>query len=130
MNMTILSVVDYANPKGTPLTSGFFDRLLNFYNEMDDWLRADDSAIVAQAPLIRRAFGPEFPELKAIARNVSMTFMNSNPFMDMPRPLSNKIVYIGGLLDDQQKVKAAKLDQVSQRIENIFIFFIGLVTKF
>jgi hypothetical protein len=90
---------------------------------MIDWLLVDDSAIVAQAPMIRRAFGPEFPELMAIARNVSMTFINTNPFTDMPRPISNKIVYIGGLSDDQQKGKAGKLDEVSRRIEYIYFLY-------
>jgi hypothetical protein len=95
------------------LKSTFFDRLVNFYNELNDWLRVDDASVDAEAPLIRRVFGPEFPELKAIVRNISLAFINSSPFLDMPQPISNKIVYIGGLAEDD-KEKAHKLDQVNK----------------
>jgi hypothetical protein len=87
--MASLFVADLSSPRGTPLESTFLDRLLNFYNEMNDWLRADDFPTAAQARLIRRQFGPEFPELKAIVRNVSMAFINSSPFLDMPNLQQN-----------------------------------------
>jgi hypothetical protein len=108
-------------PQGNPLESTFFERLLNFYNEVNDWLRTDHAVVNLQAPMIRRVFGPEFPELDEIARNVSMIFINSNPFTDMPRPISNKIVYIGGLADETKKQNASKLDKV--KITFLFSFY-------
>jgi hypothetical protein len=32
-----------------------------------------------------------------------LVFINSNPFFEMPRPISNKIIYIGGLVDQQKE---------------------------
>lgn len=64
--------------------------------------------IPLQQPIISEAFGRDFPTLKQLAKNISLVFVNSNEFFEFPRPISHKIVNIGGLVDS----KAKKLEKV------------------
>uniref|UniRef100_A0A1I8B7U0 glucuronosyltransferase n=1 Tax=Meloidogyne hapla TaxID=6305 RepID=A0A1I8B7U0_MELHA len=98
------------------LESSFISRFVNFYNEMYDWLWMDDIGYRMQEPIIREEFGPDFPDLKELMRNVPLTFFNSNPFLEMPRPISNKVVYIGGLVDDQASEESKILEPEIQKI--------------
>lgn len=63
---------------------------------------------ILQEPVVREAFGQDFPSFGQIAKSIALMFVNSNPFLELPRPSSNKIVHIGGLVDS----KVGKLDQV------------------
>ncbi|KAL7079535.1 hypothetical protein ACQ4LE_001228 [Meloidogyne hapla] len=98
------------------LESSFISRFFNFYNEMYDWLWTDDAALRLQEPMIREEFGPDFPSLKELARNVSLYFFNANPFLEMPRPISNKVVYIGGLVEEQASKESKILEPEIQKI--------------
>ena len=64
--------------------------------------------------MLKEIFGPEFPNLEEIVRNVSLYFVNSNPFFEMPRPISNKIIHIGGLVSSRQK--KSTLDTVNNAL--------------
>uniref|UniRef100_A0A183BM23 glucuronosyltransferase n=1 Tax=Globodera pallida TaxID=36090 RepID=A0A183BM23_GLOPA len=87
----------------TPMDGGhemnFWERLCNFYNDLYDWLYLSNLSVNLEQPIVREAFGQNFPPLKQIARNVSLFFSNSNQFFEMPRPISNKIINIGGLVE-------------------------------
>ncbi|KAL7076494.1 hypothetical protein ACQ4LE_004354, partial [Meloidogyne hapla] len=98
------------------LESSFFNRFLNFYNEFYDWVWMDDYILREEEAMIREEFGSDFPNLKQLTKNVSLVFFNSNPFFEMPRPISNKIVYIGGLVDNLASEESKKLDP---KIKNI-----------
>uniref|UniRef100_A0A183C5F4 glucuronosyltransferase n=1 Tax=Globodera pallida TaxID=36090 RepID=A0A183C5F4_GLOPA len=86
----------------TPMEGGqemnFWERFVNFYNDLYDWLYLTDLSVNVEEPIIREAFGQDFPPLKQIAQNVSLLFANSNQFFEMPRPISNKIINVGGLV--------------------------------
>ncbi|CAM6031429.1 unnamed protein product, partial [Sphagnum compactum] len=56
-----------------------------------------------QQPIFHKAYGNGFPSLRSIMRNISLAFVNSNPFFELPRPISNKIVYIGGIVESKSK---------------------------
>ena len=67
--------------------------------------------------MVEAAFGPGFLPLREHAKNVSMLFVNSNPFLNFARPISNKIVYIGGIADEQEaeeKQEQEQLDSVGK----------------
>jgi hypothetical protein len=58
--------------------------------------------------LIREAFGPDFPSISELTKNISLYFLNNDPFLEFARPISSKVISIGGLVE----TKAGKLDQV------------------
>jgi hypothetical protein len=62
--------------------------------------------------LIESTFGPGFPTAKELIGNISVVLVNSNPFMEFPAPTSNKMVYIGGLVDDNAAKDIHKIDPV------------------
>uniref|UniRef100_A0A1I8BLH7 glucuronosyltransferase n=1 Tax=Meloidogyne hapla TaxID=6305 RepID=A0A1I8BLH7_MELHA len=86
-----------------------------------------------QDPIIRAEFGQDFPNLNEIVKNVSLVFVNSNPFLEMARPISNKFVYIGGLADDQSE-DSKKLEPEIQSIldeatKGAVLFSLGSLTE-
>ncbi|KAF7640207.1 UDPGT domain-containing protein [Meloidogyne graminicola] len=99
------------------IKSSFLYRFINFYNEFYDWMwRNDDYILQFEDNLIREEFGKDFPNLKKLLKNVSLVFFNSNPFFEIARPTSNKIVYIGGLVDNLDNEDNKKLEP---KIKNI-----------
>uniref|UniRef100_A0A8R1E9W5 glucuronosyltransferase n=1 Tax=Caenorhabditis japonica TaxID=281687 RepID=A0A8R1E9W5_CAEJA len=47
--------------------------------------------------LLEETFGPTFPKVEEIERNVDIVMVNSNEIIEKPRPISHKIKYIGGM---------------------------------
>lgn len=47
--------------------------------------------------MFRRNFGGDFPHLDTIAGSSALIFVNSEEFLDFPRPVLHKTVYVGGL---------------------------------
>jgi hypothetical protein len=58
-----------------------------------------------QQPLFHALAGPHFPPLAEIIRNQSLLFVNSNEFLELPRPLSSKIIHIGGIAFHPDELK-------------------------
>ncbi|KAL3071096.1 hypothetical protein niasHS_015838 [Heterodera schachtii] len=96
-------VPNWAHPPLNAPTMDFWERLINFFNTFYDWYKLNDRVTDLQAPLVREAFGADFPSLKQLAKNISLFFLNSNKFLEFARPISNKIVYIGGITDEWKK---------------------------
>uniref|UniRef100_A0A915PFQ2 glucuronosyltransferase n=1 Tax=Meloidogyne floridensis TaxID=298350 RepID=A0A915PFQ2_9BILA len=115
------------------LESSFFLRLLNFYNEFLDWLWIDEIYFRTQDKIIREEFGQDFPNLKELVKDTSLMFINSNPFLELTRPISNKIIYIGGLVDDMASEESKKLDEainflLDEAKEGAVLFSFGSLT--
>uniref|UniRef100_A0A915EKF7 Phosphatidylinositol 4-kinase type 2 n=1 Tax=Ditylenchus dipsaci TaxID=166011 RepID=A0A915EKF7_9BILA len=51
----------------------------------------------------RKSFGSNFPSIKEITQNVSLIFTNTNEFFEFPRPVSNKVKCIGGIVQSEAK---------------------------
>ncbi|KAL3105299.1 hypothetical protein niasHT_029758 [Heterodera trifolii] len=96
-------VPNWAHPPLNAPTMDFWERLINFLNTFYDWYKLNDRVTDLQSPLVREAFGADFPPLKQLAKNISLFFLNSNKFLEFARPISNKIVYIGGITDEWKK---------------------------
>jgi hypothetical protein len=62
--------------------------------------------------LIESTFGPGFPSIKELFQNISVVFLHTNPFMEFPAPTSNKMVYIGGLVNDDAAKDIQKINPV------------------
>uniref|UniRef100_A0A914HWI0 UDP-glucuronosyltransferase n=1 Tax=Globodera rostochiensis TaxID=31243 RepID=A0A914HWI0_GLORO len=92
----------FAVREGTPLLP-FRDRLINFYNSFYNWAFLYDLQDLLEEPIVRHAFGNDFPKMKEIGRNISLLFVNSNQFFEYPRPISNKVINVGGMVEMAQK---------------------------
>ncbi|GMR47616.1 hypothetical protein PMAYCL1PPCAC_17811 [Pristionchus mayeri] len=46
---------------------------------------------------LRARFGENFPDVREIAKNISIDFTNSHPLLEEPKPISLRLRYIGGI---------------------------------
>ncbi|CAK5119800.1 unnamed protein product [Meloidogyne enterolobii] len=114
------------------LQSSFYYRFFNFFNEFYDWIWMDDYILREEEQIIRQEFGSDFPDLKYLTKKVSLVFFNSNPFFEMPRPTSNKVVYIGGLVDNLATEANKKLEPkikkiLDEAVEGAVLFSFGSI---
>uniref|UniRef100_A0A915N2Z5 glucuronosyltransferase n=1 Tax=Meloidogyne javanica TaxID=6303 RepID=A0A915N2Z5_MELJA len=89
------------------------------------------SFMPSQDKIIREEFGQDFPNLKELVKDTSLMFINSNPFLELTRPISNKVVYIGGLVDDMASEESKKLDEAInfyEAKEGAVLFSFGSLT--
>ncbi|KAI1707505.1 UDP-glucoronosyl and UDP-glucosyl transferase domain-containing protein [Ditylenchus destructor] len=91
----------------------FFERVYNLYNNFYEDIYYRNPAVPLQDPMFKAAFGSNFPSLSEIQRNTSLIFVNTNEFYGLPRPISSKIVYIGGIVESKGK-------PLSKEVQNIF----------
>ncbi|GMT10513.1 hypothetical protein PFISCL1PPCAC_1810, partial [Pristionchus fissidentatus] len=81
----------------------FFERLFNF---IGFFVMANFGQ--GATPKFQRLFEeyqPGFPAINDIVRNNSLVFLNSDPFLDFPRPTSHRIIDIGGIVTSTEKPK-------------------------
>ncbi|KHJ81970.1 hypothetical protein OESDEN_18340 [Oesophagostomum dentatum] len=63
-----------------------------------------------------RKIDPNFPHVREIAANASLSFINADEMFDFPRPIIHKNIYIGGLGIGEPK----PLDKVSMKLVTHF----------
>ena len=59
--------------------------------------------IFIQDPILKASFGQNFPDLLDILRKTSFVFTNMPEFLDIPRPMSSKLVHVGGIAMSKAK---------------------------
>ncbi|KAL3074078.1 hypothetical protein niasHT_033286 [Heterodera trifolii] len=59
-------VPNWAHPPLNAPTMDFWERLINFLNTFYDWYKLNDRVTDLQSPLVREAFGADFPKTVAI----------------------------------------------------------------
>ncbi|KAI3408160.1 hypothetical protein GPALN_012008 [Globodera pallida] len=106
---------------GTPFLP-FRDRLINFYNSFYNWAFLYDLQDHLEDPIVRHAFGNDFPKIKEIGRNISLLFVNSNQFFEYPRPISNKVINVGGMVEMAQKQLDPKVSRVLDNAKSGAVF--------
>uniref|UniRef100_A0A914E457 glucuronosyltransferase n=1 Tax=Acrobeloides nanus TaxID=290746 RepID=A0A914E457_9BILA len=75
--------------------------------------------------MLRNAFGEDFPDALEIIRKSSFVFINIPEILDQVKPISNKIVHIGGIaLKEPKKLdeRLAKIFENSQKGVVLFSF--------
>ncbi|KAI1704910.1 UDP-glucoronosyl and UDP-glucosyl transferase domain-containing protein [Ditylenchus destructor] len=108
---------------------GFFDRAIKFYYDLYEANILAPSIIQMHEPIVREAFGEDFPSLKELARNTSLIFTNANEVFEFPKPISNKVVYIGGIVQSKLKPLDEKMKSILEKSEKGGIFFsFGTIT--
>ncbi len=75
----------------------YFERMKNFIGLCLLYPLIDLLTIRTQTALFRKYFGEDFPRLDYLARKAPLLFINSDEFIDFPRPILHKVVYIGGI---------------------------------
>uniref|UniRef100_A0A914VC94 glucuronosyltransferase n=1 Tax=Plectus sambesii TaxID=2011161 RepID=A0A914VC94_9BILA len=62
--------------------------------------------------MFRKRFGADFPDLDTLAGSSPLVFVSSEEFIDFPRPILHKTVYIGGLGLKNAKPLDSKFEQL------------------
>ena len=91
-------------PLGVLRPYGYGDRL-NFWarakNEWDNfeyWLNGGfDPVLDVERPIFTARFPNQFPPLEQIFGRLCFVFLNTNEFLDLAKPISPKIKFIGGI---------------------------------
>uniref|UniRef100_A0A914WXN7 glucuronosyltransferase n=1 Tax=Plectus sambesii TaxID=2011161 RepID=A0A914WXN7_9BILA len=47
--------------------------------------------------IFRRYYGSDFPALDDLAKKTSLAFVNADEFFELPRPITHRIIYVGGI---------------------------------
>uniref|UniRef100_A0A914UIJ9 glucuronosyltransferase n=1 Tax=Plectus sambesii TaxID=2011161 RepID=A0A914UIJ9_9BILA len=81
------------------ITSGKFRGLLNRMLDKEN-------------EIFRRYYGSDFPALDDLAKKTSLAFVNANEFFELPRPITHRIVYIGGIGVPKVKNLSSELTKV------------------
>ncbi|KAH7706925.1 CRE-UGT-49 protein [Aphelenchoides avenae] len=78
--------------------------------------------------LYRQKFGETFPSVHRLRANMSFAFINANEFLALPRPISNKIVYVGGVVKEEPKPLSKEVQAVfDQAEEGVVLFSFGSI---
>ncbi|KAI1699759.1 UDP-glucoronosyl and UDP-glucosyl transferase domain-containing protein [Ditylenchus destructor] len=85
------------------MNANFFQRTIKFYYGFFEANYMSPTAVHMYETVVQSAFGNDFPTLKQLARNTSLIFVNTNEMFEFPKPISNKVVYIGGIVRSEVK---------------------------
>lgn len=66
-----------------------------------------------------KKFGMEMPSLQTLFAQMSYLFVNANELVDYPRPISNKIIFIGGITPNENGQLPQVLISINKRIVNL-----------
>ncbi|RCN49869.1 UDP-glucoronosyl and UDP-glucosyl transferase [Ancylostoma caninum] len=78
-----------------------------------------------------REIDPDFPNLREIAANASLCFVNSDEMFDFPRPIIHKNIYIGGLGVGEPKPLDQKFTTLMNKGKRgVIIISLGTIAPF
>ncbi|KAI1695879.1 UDP-glucoronosyl and UDP-glucosyl transferase domain-containing protein [Ditylenchus destructor] len=100
---------------------GFYERARNLF--MDIYVFKLIRHPKTEQDHFTRVYGQNFPSLNHILKNVSLAFFNTNEFLDLPRPISNKIVYIGGVVEGKAKNLTQGFQQIMDKSKKGVVLF-------
>uniref|UniRef100_A0A914X414 UDP-glucuronosyltransferase n=1 Tax=Plectus sambesii TaxID=2011161 RepID=A0A914X414_9BILA len=61
------------------------------------WLRMMNQLQDRENDIFRRYYGSDFPALDNLAKKTALAFVNAEEFFELPRPITHRIVYVGGI---------------------------------
>ncbi|XGW01929.1 hypothetical protein V3C99_014204 [Haemonchus contortus] len=78
-----------------------------------------------------RQFDPSFPNVREIAANASLCFVNADEMFDFPRPIIHKTIYIGGLGISEPKPLNEKFSALMKKgKKGVIIVSLGTIAPF
>uniref|UniRef100_A0A915DLM2 glucuronosyltransferase n=1 Tax=Ditylenchus dipsaci TaxID=166011 RepID=A0A915DLM2_9BILA len=90
----------------------FVQRAMNLFANARDTLSVRHYSYQLAQPIVNKAFGADFPSLREIIKNVSLVFINSNEFFELPHPISNKVQYVGGIVKSKAKPLSQEINSI------------------
>ncbi|KAH7718386.1 CRE-UGT-15 protein [Aphelenchoides avenae] len=107
----------------------YLERLRNFSYRFLDWLAASQFFNEIDR-LYRAKYGKDFPGVRDLVANISLAFVHANPFFDLPRPISHKTVYIGGIVKKEPKPLSLELQDIYSRArQGVVLFSFGSIIE-
>uniref|UniRef100_A0A914PH02 UDP-glucuronosyltransferase n=1 Tax=Panagrolaimus davidi TaxID=227884 RepID=A0A914PH02_9BILA len=129
-NLGVPSPISYVpsteeNLVGTKMT--FRERAFNFYMYLVSIYLHHYGTNKATAA-IQKIAGPTFPNVRKIASESTLAFINSDEFLDIPRPILHKTIYIGGLgIDEAKPVEEPFNSFLMQSKNGVIVFSLGTI---
>lgn len=112
---------------GAP-TLTYGERISNFAYTCFGRLYGYPKFLTAQNNLFRRLVRTDFPDLRFLAQKAAIAFINTHQLLDIPRPISNKIVYIGGIAMKQRTKLDKEFEGIIEKSKNgVVVFSLGSV---
>ncbi|CAJ0929847.1 unnamed protein product, partial [Mesorhabditis belari] len=110
---------------------------MNFWERLDNQINYFKSIGIhlygtnQMTKIFRDRISPEFPCVRELASRASIVFVNTDPIFDLPRPISLKIQYIGGLGIHEAKPLDENLSTLMSKGKRGIVFFsLGSVALF
>uniref|UniRef100_A0A914ZN62 UDP-glucuronosyltransferase n=1 Tax=Parascaris univalens TaxID=6257 RepID=A0A914ZN62_PARUN len=80
--------------------------------------------------LFRKYVGADFPELKQLMRASPILFVNTHPLIDIPKPISANMFYIGGIAMRQGKPLSKEFEKlIHSSNKGVVLFSLGSITN-
>ncbi|KAI1703964.1 UDP-glucoronosyl and UDP-glucosyl transferase domain-containing protein [Ditylenchus destructor] len=102
---------------------GFYERARNLFMNIYQFKLIWWQIPKTEQDHFTRVYGPNFPSINEILKNVSLAFFNTNEFLDLPKPISNKIVYIGGVVEGKAKNLTQDFRQIIDKSKKGVVLF-------
>ena len=81
--------------------------------------------------VFRQHVSPDFPNVRDIAANASLCFVNADEMFDLPRPIIHKNVYIGGLGVKKPQPLTDEFEKIMGKgREGVIVFSLGSIANF
>lgn len=90
----------------------FFDRIFQLIRHTYNIYYVRPQLMEKYNNLLFKTFGPSFPSVEEVERNLDLILVNSNEIIEKPRPISHKIKYIGGMGKKQAKPLSKEFDEI------------------
>uniref|UniRef100_A0A0M3IW82 glucuronosyltransferase n=1 Tax=Ascaris lumbricoides TaxID=6252 RepID=A0A0M3IW82_ASCLU len=74
-------------------------------------------------------FGPSFPSLRSLLINSSFVFINSNELFELPRPVSHKMIYVGGIALPKRKELPEVYLKLFSKYSSAVLFSFGSLAR-
>ncbi|XP_031638676.1 UDP-glucuronosyltransferase 2C1-like [Contarinia nasturtii] len=145
-NPPLLGVTGYSNPSFMPLMMGghqytayiphnallsdknmnFLERLTNFPIYGLENVYRQQFFIPAIDTIVQKSFGTNIPSVSELEKRTALAFVNTNPAMDYPAPLSENIIPVAGLhIKDPKPIPSDLKAFVDSSNKGIVIFSLG-----
>lgn len=72
------------------------ERILNVFISAV-WRQTQRRLLNEGNEIFRRHHGKDFPPLDDLAKKTTLAFVNADEFFELPRPITHRIIYIGGI---------------------------------
>uniref|UniRef100_A0A914WLI8 UDP-glucuronosyltransferase n=1 Tax=Plectus sambesii TaxID=2011161 RepID=A0A914WLI8_9BILA len=62
-----------------------------------NWRGMQKQLLDRENEILHRYYGSDFPSLEDLAKKSALAFVNADEFFELPRPITHRIIYVGGI---------------------------------